>query len=231
MIGLKVNCHVFLTEYAENPLIKSRHKTLNKMKKITLAMLCISSFVYAKAQWQLTGNSGTNPKKNWVGTNDDQPLNFRVNSEKAGTINKDKSNTAFGYLAFANGISNQNAGNFSNTAFGVWALQKNKQDDYNTAIGANALQNSITGYGNVAVGFSALRLGTKGYGNTAVGYHSLDNTSSAFNTAVGFESMLFNKNGSENVAIGYLTLQGRDSNLIDASRVGNTGCGDNALQI
>ena len=92
------------------------------------------------------------------------------------------------------------------------------------------MQNNLTGYGNVAVGFSALRLGNKGYGNTAVGYHSLDKNSSAFNTAMGFESMLYNKYGTENVAIGYLTLQGKPDNVNDSLQVGNTGCGDNALQ-
>ncbi len=200
------------------------------MKKIILILLGASFFTCAHAQWKLTGNLNTNPKKNWVGTNDDQPLNFRVNSEEAGTINKDKGNTAFGYLAFNNGIYSQNPINISNTAFGAWALQKNNQSDYNTAIGSNALRNNINGYGNVAVGFSALGTGSSGYGNTAIGYHALDAEASNYNTAIGFESMLYNKNGYENVAIGFWALLGRTTNAKDSLREGNTGCGDNALQ-
>src|SRR5215208_3773519 len=34
--------------------------------------------------WSLTGNSGTNPANQFVGTTDNQPLRFRVNNIKAG---------------------------------------------------------------------------------------------------------------------------------------------------
>lgn len=39
--------------------------------------------------WSLTGNSGTNPSTQFIGTTDSQPLKFRVNNLNAGSINPD----------------------------------------------------------------------------------------------------------------------------------------------
>ncbi|MBK8472139.1 MAG: hypothetical protein IPL33_08160 [Sphingobacteriales bacterium] len=50
--------------------------------------------------WNLTGNAATNPSTNFIGTTDDQPLLFRVNNQKAGTLNT--GNTAFGMNAMNN---------------------------------------------------------------------------------------------------------------------------------
>lgn len=37
--------------------------------------------------WSLTGNSGTNPSNNFIGTTDGQPFNIKVNNSLSGFIN------------------------------------------------------------------------------------------------------------------------------------------------
>ncbi|MDW8420161.1 MAG: hypothetical protein RML37_12195, partial [Chitinophagales bacterium] len=49
--------------------------------------------------WNLTGNSGTNPAVNFIGTTDAQPLKFRVNNFPAGEIG---ANTGLGGTALEN---------------------------------------------------------------------------------------------------------------------------------
>src|SRR6185503_13834190 len=37
--------------------------------------------------WSLSGNNGTNPANNFIGTTDNQPLRFRINNKWAGELN------------------------------------------------------------------------------------------------------------------------------------------------
>src|SRR5688572_8959642 len=104
--------------------------------------------------WLLTGNSGTNPATNFLGTTDDQPLVFKVNNIRQGYLSN---NIFFGRLA----------GN-SNNSYG------------NIGIGSGALFNNINRAGIVAVGDSALFNNSVGVSNndqaccnTAIGYKSL----------------------------------------------------------
>src|SRR5258706_10612708 len=46
------------------------------------------------AGWSLTGNAGTNPATNFIGTTDNQPLLFQVNGVKSGFVEFGSSNTS-----------------------------------------------------------------------------------------------------------------------------------------
>ena len=117
--------------------------------------------------WALNGNSGTNPANNFIGTTDDQPINFRVNNETAGALGL--SNTAFGYhTLYSNTTGNHNI------AIGVAALKANTVGHDLLAIGDSALFNQsvnttdgIGYYHNVAVGTNSLFANTSGYYNVA----------------------------------------------------------------
>jgi hypothetical protein len=65
--------------------------------------------------WNILGNSGTNPATNFIGTTDNQPLQFRVNNLPAGHISD------------------------TNAAIGTGALQNNTSGSLNTAMGTSAL--------------------------------------------------------------------------------------------
>ena len=141
--------------------------------------------------WSLTGNSGTNPATNFIGTTDAQPLVFKVNNTRAGYLDNINANTSFGYQAL---ISNTG---IDNTATGGFALALNTTGYYNTATGALALYNNTDGIGNTANGTSALFYNT-GSNNTATGLDALyANTTGYSNVAIGTYS-LFNTTGCNN---------------------------------
>jgi len=197
------------------------------MKKIylTAALLCCISSIAFTQNWSLTGNAGTNPAVNFVGTTDNKPLVIRVNNSeimrvKAGGRIDITNSTQTVYLGKNAGIANQSAGN---VFIGHQAANKNDLGDYNVAIGYNAMYNA-TGFGdhNVAVGTNALYsavngqsvwntaigadvLSSNSYGvsNTSTGYYSMHaNTSGSFNTANGEWALLSNISGGSNTAIG-----------------------------
>lgn len=55
-----------------------------KTQLFSLALL-VSSFTFAQS-WNTTGNSGTNPSNNFIGTTDNQPLVFKTNNTKVMNI-------------------------------------------------------------------------------------------------------------------------------------------------
>ncbi len=189
-----------------------------------------------KTNWALTGNAGTNPATNFIGTTDGHPLVFRVNNLRAAYIDFGTSNTSFGYQAL---ISNS-TGNFNtatgtdalltntlgnnNTANGSYALLNNTIGIYNTATGSDALHNNTSGNYNTATGAATLYTNTTGYYNTANGYQSLyTNTSGFANTSSGYQSLYFNTSGYQNTAIGLDALRSNTSGY------NNTATGMGAL--
>jgi trimeric autotransporter adhesin len=163
------------------------------------------------AQWLTTGNAGTNPATNFIGTTNNVPLIFKTNNTFSGTISGGLtsfglnscqaghgSNTAFGENALK---VNAYPGGW-NSAFGYSALAKNTSGGYNTAVGQSTLLNNILGQQNTAVGHEAL-MANLGDFNTAIGMRALVNsTGGVSNTAVGSNALANNLSGSDNVGIG-----------------------------
>ncbi len=150
--------------------------------------------------WGLTGNSGTTPATNFVGTTDNQDLVFKRNNLRAGLISL--TNTSFGSEA----LNATSTGN-NNSAFGYNALLSNTTGIQNVAVGSNSLYANTVGIDNTAVGYFSLYYNTTGTMNTAIGAYSLlANTTGSYNTAIG-RWALTNNTASDNIAIGYLTLR------------------------
>ncbi len=129
--------------------------------------------------WSLTGNSGTIPGTNFIGTTDNAPLEFRLGNIQSGKISI--GSTFFGFQA---GMSQ--SGPTYNSAFGFQALANTVYGTNNTAIGDNTLYNNNGGYHNTAVGHGTLYTNISGHMNTALG------------TAAGYFSV-----GDSNVFLGY----------------------------
>jgi hypothetical protein len=150
------------------------------------------------SSWSLTGNAGTNPATNFLGTTDIQPLRFRIRNIWAGSIDSAKGT----YIGFRAGQNDA----LGNSAFGDKALSTNEQGSGLTAIGRSALEMNRGGHSNTAVGASALKENTLGDWNTAVGTQAmLNNTTANENVAVGTFSMYDNK-GENNVGVGVYSL-------------------------
>ena len=151
------------------------------------------------AGWSLTGNSGTDPALNFIGTTDNQTLIFKVSGQQAGRIDSIGGglNTAFGRLAaFALTTGTEN------TALGKSALLSLHTGSDNTAIGVGALGGNISGNNNVAIGAYASASYT-GSGSLAIGDSALfSNTATAGSIAIGNRAGRSNTTGVRNFFIG-----------------------------
>ncbi|WP_312394656.1 hypothetical protein [Chryseobacterium sp.] len=151
--------------------------------------------------WSLTGNAGTTPGTNYLGTSDNQNVIFKRNNVQAGMLTA--SNTAFGVSSIP--ITATGTGN---TALGSTALSTLTTGAGNTAFGATALSTVTTGARNVGIGLNAARGVTTGSTNIAIGGNSLQNPSAAGiqrNIAIGDNSLFNNVSGNSNVSIGVNT--------------------------
>ena len=150
--------------------------------------------------WGLTGNTGTNPTTNFIGTIDSVDVVFKRNAIVSGKIGG--TSTSFGFES----LSDLSVGN-NNTAFGSQSMY------YNTV-----------GVENVAVGRESLFANNSGNLNTAIGFRALSNSNAADNTAIGGNALITNMTGTSNVAVGVESL----FNNFDGNN--NTAIGREALQ-
>ena len=189
-------------------------------KKLTLLFVLLANHYFVEAQWNLTGNTGTNPPTNFLGTTDAKNLIFKVSGQQAGLLDYNSSSgiAAFGYQTVLSNTGTVNTATgyqalFSNTtgsnndAYGFRALYNNTTANANSAFGNNALYNNTTGYNNFAFGCYALYSNSTGNYNVASGGFSLfNNTSGAHNTALGYRALSGNTIANDNTAVGYLSL-------------------------
>lgn len=176
------------------------------------------------AGWSLTGNAGTDPAVNFVGTTDWSPLVFQVNGSQVGELEGNFwANTFLGRNAGLGSANQQNvavgaealsSGNtgWGNSALGVFALRDNLGGGFNAAVGYYAMANRTQGNSNVAVGEFCMG-GNNGDANVAIGLAALGNTAGSRATAIGAYAM-GNMSGNplphtnSNVAVGYEALRG-----------------------
>ena len=194
------------------------------MKKLFLFVtsLPITVSILSQNSWSLTGNSGTSPPVNFVGTTDNMPLVFKVNNESAGFSGySGKYNVSFGYLAFTNALSGTGEGN---TAIGTQALRNNTTGGGNVAIGRWTLEYNKTGSDNVSIGFGASARQTESVSNTvAIGRMALHWNTKNSNVAIGYEAGVSNSTGEGLTAIGFKALHQNTSGSF------NTAFGYHAL--
>jgi trimeric autotransporter adhesin len=179
--------------------------------------------------WTLTGNSGTNPSTNFIGTTDDQDIVFKRNNVRAGLINVSRGSVSLGSSSLspsATGIGNTVIGHFSmsnngsgaeNSVIGHQALRDNTTGSYNTGLGSVALINNTTGSSNIGIGFYALQGNRAGNDGIAIGnfaQYYANNTTTPFsntNIAIGNGALQSsttpaNNTGLNNNVIGYTSM-------------------------
>ncbi|PKF74825.1 hypothetical protein [Chryseobacterium sp. PMSZPI] len=201
------------------------------MKK-TIILLAAIVGLQANAQaWNTTGNAGTNPTANFIGTTDNQPLVFKTNNienmklSPTGRLvfyninSQTWSNNLYlgggnenlagsGNVSVGLGSMSSNISGGGNTALGFNSMTNSTSGSINTALGINAMQNSVSGNNNVAVGHNSLGGMITGDNNTAVGNSALRSWGSVAsialmkNTAIGSTALMRLNNGSYNTVIG-----------------------------
>ena len=184
--------------------------SLNQLK-VNIGTAAVPNWqtIVANSGWGLSGNSGTIPDNQFIGTTDNNPLRLRVDNSWAGEISPVTQNIFFGPYAGSSAKS---------------ALPQNHS---NTGIGGYSLQNNTTGNFNAALEFTSLYQNTTGLYNSAVGGEALiENQGGSYNTAVGTDALSSNIEGNYNTAIGYLALTGTTNsayNTVVGANSGNYG--------
>ena len=184
--------------------------------------------------WGIGGNIAN--ATNYIGTNNNQPLIFRVSNTKAGRVDNGNAVTILGGGA---GSTTINAATY-NTLIGG-EVGGNISGSFNTAVGGSAMFNTGNGVHNNAFGYQALFNNTTGAYNTANGDGALYNnktgsylvafgvsagrsdTSGLYNTYLGYQTGYSNRTGSQN------TYSGMYSGYTAATTSNNTGFGYNTL--
>lgn len=170
-------------------------------------------------EWHLTGNAGTNPGTNFVGTTDNKGIMFKTNNIQSGYIDLISTNASFGSESLMNNTSGVGTGS---VAFGTRALKSNTVGGSNTAVGANSLRDNIDGSGNTAIGGSSMLLNVSGANNTAVGVGNLQQNTGSFNSAIGESTLLLNA-GDYNTALGSEAMFNNDIGSYNTSIGSNSG--------
>ncbi|UEG51031.1 tail fiber domain-containing protein [Ferruginibacter lapsinanis] len=167
----------------------------------------------ASSGWGLTGNAGTNPSTNFIGTTTNVPLRIRTNNVVVGQISRENL-----FIGDSSGIS-------TNEAVGT----------DNIGIGINAIYYGDTGFANIGIGSYALALASGDIGSVGIGYQALVNNDDPtgqgnFNTAVGAlagSSIGYLGEGYYNTALGSFADCYDATNSLDV--VNSTAIGSGAL--
>jgi hypothetical protein len=215
------------------------------MYKKTLYLLCtcciLQTAIHAQTDWHITGNSGTNPPTNFLGTSDNKALVFKTtNSERMrisstgqvaiGTSTPAQRLDVHGNINISNGFGLYMENHpilridslHGNTLLGN-GTAPHAVGTSNSAVGYQALFSNITGSFNTALGSQALFTNNSGFYNVAVGSNALQNNSSAYgNIGIGSDALQLN-NGSYNTAIGTFSM------LANTTGSDNTALGAYAL--
>jgi hypothetical protein len=153
--------------------------------------------------WALTGNSGTNQNVNFIGTTDNQPLNFRVNNIPAGKIDFNLYNVFLGVKAGFNTNPTDISNARYNTFIGDSAGYSNTTGSYNSFVGKEAGFSNTTAIANSFFGFQAGKSNTTGQPNSFFGYLTgRDNTTGNVNSFFGYFAGQGNRTGNENSFFG-----------------------------
>lgn len=197
------------------------------MKK-TIILLSAVFGLTANAQfWNLTGNSGTNPPTQYIGTADAKPLVFKTKGDEKMRITPLGQYFFYGItgtgqvwdrnLLFGGGMSNTTG--VLNTVFGIGALTQNTTGSGNVALGSNAISLMTNGTANTAIGSGAMRNSVSPSLSVAIGSNALENLQSGVgNIGIGLGAMgsgIFT--GNDNIAIGNSAtryLQNGETNVI-----------------
>lgn len=174
--------------------------------------------------WGLSGNSGTDPNANFIGTTDNQPLRFRTNGAER--------------LEIGTGGKIRILNTSSNIMIGGTNLTGGGGGSNNVLIGDSSGGGTMTGNNNVAVGNSAYGGGTSGAFNVAIGYYTMNSSSGISggnNVAIGNQSMLNSTSGTYNTAIGsfsqtFNTMGARNVSL-GGNSLGQNTTGNNNVAI
>jgi hypothetical protein len=177
--------------------------------------------------WLITGNSGSLSGTNFIGTTDNQALDFRTNNVIRARITTkgqiETFNTGQSVFVGESAGLNDDLTNNQNVFVGFEAGKANTTGNLNVFVGHAAGQANTTGFWNTALGQYALGSNTTGQNNTAIGRGSLaSNSTGGFNTVMGEDALANSLTASQNTIIGTQAFYN------NTSSIGNVAVGTSA---
>jgi hypothetical protein len=151
--------------------------------------------------WALLGNAGTTVGTNFLGTTDNNDLQFNANNKRSGLIDIANYQAFYGYQA---GLNTLAAGTY-NSFFGAYS-GLNTTGLGNSFFGAQSGQTNTSGATNTAMGYYALIFNNTGSNNSAFGAQALYNATGSGNTAIGINAGFTVTTGANNTALGYYAM-------------------------
>jgi Chaperone of endosialidase len=166
--------------------------------------------------WIMTGNAGTNPDSNFIGTTDNKALVFKTNNILSGKIDPVRNMAFFGQSAGRSQISGIN-----NAYFGQEAGAFDTSGFSNVFAGHASGYNNSSGAENVFVGQEAGFDNVTGSRNTFIGEDAGEkNKHGEDNVFVGNRAGTGNKNGNRNTLVGAVADSEFDSSLTNSTAIG-----------
>jgi len=171
----------------------------------------------AGSSWSLTGNSGTDPVNNFIGTTDNVSLNFRTNNTQQMIINP-LGNVGIGttspnYMLTVNGnigSSNMETNTTSMSVrlgIGAGVSEQLTNQNQNVFIGSNAGGGITTGMNNTFTGAASGQYNITGSGNTftgaLAGFRAAGNNNTFTGSGAGAGPLTGSYTGSNNTFTGY----------------------------
>jgi hypothetical protein len=158
----------------------------------------LSTTLLSNTFWKLTGNAGTTPSAQFLGTTDNQPLELKVNGLRGLRLEPGSSdvpnviggatNTAAGTLAIGGAIGGGNLNTLSNAAYGTIGgglANFNTADNYATIAGGNLNRIETGGFAG-SIGGGAGNIVADQYGTIPGGFEN--QASGDFSFAAGFRA-------------------------------------------
>jgi hypothetical protein len=192
--------------------------------------------------WGLSGNAGTNPLTQFIGTTDNQDLVFKRNNIEGFRLSGASGNlvtTADAVINWVN-VGRGNGINASNVAIGSGALSLNTTGNENTAVGYLAGSNTATGVNNSFFGYEAWKYNVWGVNNSFFGdragrynigdRNSFFGQSAWYSNTTWFENTFIGKNGWEATTVGSRNVSlGAQSFAFNTTWSGDTVIGARSL--
>jgi trimeric autotransporter adhesin len=145
--------------------------------------------------WSLSGNGGTPPGSNFIGTTDNEGLMFKVHGGQSAYFDN------MGNYVFGSGLPSNISGS-QNLAYGASTLNDNTYGSNNNAIGSYSMLGNTTGDYNNSFGYSALIYDEYGSSNLALGNYAGENNKGSRNVFLGDSAGIRYTSSNDKLVIG-----------------------------
>lgn len=179
-------------------------------------------------RWLLTGNAGTDPSSQFIGTITAVPLRWKANNLPEGQFTG--TDLYLGSESGLGSIPTPTSGAAHNIGIGRLSLRGDAAQK-NIALGGLAMTKNTDGVENIAIGYNAMAEGTNLIRNISIGTETFFVAQSQldYGIAIGYQAAFASRGGNGTIAIGKHAIKGNTSVPLEPSNI--TALGDSTLYL